>query len=361
VKGWKRFVLPVGIVVIAVPILAFAEASFDYVSTIVGQSQNHFAWTFRRFLVPWGILALLAPVVVLLARKLPLAGRRPLLTVAAHAGASVLIGATHLFLNVAFWKVFSQAPTLLWTFTGVLISRYMLQDVFLYWTAVGALQVFWHQRARREHELAQARLSAELAEARLAALQSRLEPHFLFNTLNTAVMLVRGDRRQQAVNVLLELSELLRTVLHGAAGENHQVPLEQEWEFVRRYLALEKARFEDRLTVEMELAAGLSREPVPFLILQPLVENALRHGIAQRTGNGPGKLAVVAEREGESLRLEVWDNGPGAAGGRDGVGLTNVKARLRELYAGRGGLTIAPAPGGGTVARVTIPLGRSLA
>ena len=359
--GLKRWAAPVAIVAGSALLLAVIETSLMYIQTLLGESRNQFLWTFRRILIPWGELACLIPLVVLLARKVPLAGRRPILAGLLHAGAAFLFGATHLFLDVLVWRLVGDRSAPMLRLTAGLISRYMLQDVFLYWTVVGGLQVYWQQRAARRRELAQARLAAELAEARLAALQPRLEPHFLFNTLNTAVMLVRGDRREQAVDVLLELSELLRAVIRGAP--DHQVPLEQEWGFVRRYLALEQARFETGLSVELHQDPGLDRQLVPFLILQPLVENALRHGVAQRSAPGPGHVEVIARCEGELVRLEVHDNGPGI-GQREprsdpprGVGIANVRARLRELYGDRGGLAIKAGPEGGTIATVTLPRG----
>lgn len=356
---WKRLLVPIVVIVLCIPLFALAEASLDYIRTLIGESQNHFIWTFRRFLLPWAELAVLVPAVVLLAQRVRLGGLHPVRAGALHAAGSVAFGTTHLFLVVLVARELLGESIPLFSFTAGLISRYMLQDVFLYWTIVGGLQLFWHQRALKQQQLAQARLAADLAEARLAALESRLEPHFLFNTLNTAVMLVRGDQREQAVNVLLELSELLRTVIDGAPG--HEVPLQEEWTFMRRYLTLQQARFQDRLTIQLECDPTLDPVAVPFLILQPLVENALRHGVDKRTAKGPGRIEVSARREDGRLRLDVRDNGPGPAangGGtaRPGLGLANVRARLRELYGDRGELLVGPASGGGTQATVLVPL-----
>ncbi len=357
---WKAHLGPLLVIAASVPVFALVEAGLTYLSTLADESRTPFWWVFRGMLLPWAELAALMPFVLLLARALPLGGPRALRNGALHALASLAVGTTHLFLDVWIWGLIRHESQPLLQLTAGLISRYMLQDVFLYWTVVGGLQLFRHQRLVGERELREARLSAELAEARLAALQSRLEPHFLFNALNTAVMLVRDDRKESAVEVLVELSDLLRAVLDGARKGKHQVPLEQEWEFVRRYLSLEKARFEVGLTVEMDLAPELRAVPVPFLILQPLVENALRHGVARREGAGPGKVEVIAAPDGARVRLEVWDNGPGpgrGAGQNGGIGLENVRARLEELYGDRGNLSVGPAPGGGTVARVTLPRG----
>ncbi len=354
----------VGILVVSVPVLAAAEAGLEYIRTMLGKSENHFLWMFRTYTIAWIELALCVPIAVGLARRVPFRAPHRVRAFAVHLTGSAVFGVAHLLLDTVQVNLIQHTRVPLLGWTAYLISWYMLRDVFIYWTIVGILQAVWFQRALRQRELGEARLRADLATARLAALQSRLEPHFLFNALNTAVMMVRGDNRDRAVEVLLELSELLRSVIRVEAAPT--VPLDQEWEFIRRYLALEKARFEDGLTVDMDLAPSLKREKVPFLTLQPLVENALRHGVAQRTGDGPGKVEVIARREGETLRLEVWDNGPGPAGGtgvgittqseaHTGLGLANVRARLRELYGERGHLTIEPAPGGGTLATVTLP------
>ena len=349
---------PLALAAMSIPVFALAEASFDYLPTLAGDSSNHFSWLYPRFLLPWAEVAILVPIVVALARSVPLEGRRLLRGVGLHALAGVAFGATHLFLvSLVARAILSQRLDVV-GFTIGLIPRYMLQDLFLYWTLVIGLQYWWQRRALHERELSQARLAAELAAARLAALESRLEPHFLFNTLNTAVMLVRDEQPEAAVDVLLELSELLRTVIDGAP--QHCVPLHEEWTFIRRYLALEQTRFRDRLTVRFEQEPGLEAQPVPFLILQPLVENALRHGIAKRSADGPGVVEVIARRDGTQLRLEVRDNGPSLspgdlpAAGR-GVGLANVRARLRELYGERGELRVEGGAAG-TVANVALPL-----
>jgi two-component system, LytTR family, sensor kinase len=351
---WKRRLVAILVVIACVPLLALVEAGLDYLPTLVGQGQHRFLWTLGHMMFPWAELALLAPFVLHLARRLPLGGAHPVRGALLHLAASVVFGTTHLFLVVLVDRVTSGQALPLLGLTVQLISRYMLQDVFLYWTLVGGVQLLRHRRT-------QARLSADLAEARLAALEARLEPHFLFNTLNTAVMLVRGDRRDQAVDVLVELSELLRLILERAP--RHLVPLETEWTFISRFLALEQARFAERLSVRLHREPGLERQPVPFLVLQPLVENALRHGIGRRTATGPGHLTVTARvDEPARLRLEVRDDGPGpesllpARPGRPGLGLTNVRARLRELYGERADLQVGPAPGGGTLASITLPL-----
>jgi LytS/YehU family sensor histidine kinase len=309
---------------------------------------------FRHYLLPWAELAACVPLAVLLAGRFPLQDPRRLRVVAVHLLGSIGFGTLHLLLNVLIAKLWWNAPLEILGGTATAISWYLLRDVFIYSTVVGAVQTIRYRQALHHRELTEARLRADLVSARLAALQARLEPHFLFNTLNTAVMMVRADQRDQAVDVLLELSELLRAVVRGAPG--HEVPLKEEWAFTARYLALEEARFSDRLSIELICEPELSESRVPFLILQPLVENALRHGVSRKAG--PGHIVVTGACVGGMLRLSVREDGPGPPeqSGRDGVGLANVRSRLEELYGDMGRLDLGIAPGGGALAVVTLPL-----
>ncbi|HEU5219904.1 MAG TPA: histidine kinase [Gemmatimonadales bacterium] len=345
---------PLLLVLASVPILASAEAGLEYIKTLQGESLNTFSWMFRRFLLPWAELAACVPLALLLARRFPLEGAHRVRAVGIHVLGGIGFGTLHLFFDVLLVKLWWEAPLGILHATALMISWYLLRDIFIYWTIVGAAQLVRTQRALHRRELSEARLRADLVAARLAALQARLEPHFLFNTLNTAVMMVRADQRDQAVEVLLELSELLRAVVRGAPG--HEVPLRDEWAFITRYLALEEARFHDRLTIELACEPDLSESRVPFLILQPLVENALRHGVARKSG--PGRIVVTGARAGAMLRLSVQDDGPGPSATTDqtGIGIANVRARLRELYGELGRLELGFAPGGGALAIVTLPL-----
>ncbi len=211
-------------------------------------------------------------------------------------------------------------------------------------------------REVEEVRLVQARLREQAALAELAALQARIHPHFLFNTLNTISSLVEDDPRS-AGEVVQGLAELFRYIFR--AADSHPVPLSEELEFVQRYLTVERARFGERLRVVREVDERALSAPVPGLILQPLVENAVGHGIAPlRRG---GTVRITAKVEGGDLRVEVADDGAGLQSEaaeciREGHGLANVRQRLMTLYGARGVLEIAPNPGGrGTVARLRLP------
>ncbi len=199
-----------------------------------------------------------------------------------------------------------------------------------------------------------ARLHAQLAEARLSALRTQLDPHFLFNTLNAVSALVERDPRGVR-RMISRLSELLRASLEG--GDAPEVPLEKELEFIGRYLEIMQIRFQGSLSVETSAPPELADALVPSLVLQPLVENAIKHGV--RRSEGVGRIAIAARRDDGRLVLSVEDSGPGPdaatpeAGG--GVGLRNTRERLEALYGDAQSLTLRPAEGGGTVAEVVLP------
>jgi signal transduction histidine kinase len=225
--------------------------------------------------------------------------------------------------------------------------------------AVLTLQAY--RRAQvRERDVARAairasRLEAQLSAARLDALQMQLRPHFLFNTLNSISVMVLKGAGPEAIRAIRQLGDLLRTTLHSAGAQ--EVPLQEEVAFVQGYLDIERLRFGDRLRVGFEIPDDAAVALVPHLILQPLVENAIVHGLADRLHDG--HIRVVAHRDAETLNLEVWDNGAGlpanAAPTQSGVGLSNVRARLRELYGEAAHVHVVSATEGGTRASIALP------
>jgi two-component system, LytTR family, sensor kinase len=195
------------------------------------------------------------------------------------------------------------------------------------------------------------RLNAQLAEARLSALRTQLDPHFLFNTLNAVSAMVERDP-EGVQRMIARLSELLRYSLEG--GQRQEVPLSEEIGLVQRYLEIMEVRFQGRLRVSMDVPVTLLAARVPSLVLQPLVENAIKHGVARRPGEG--LIEITAHRGGDRLVLRVRDDGePAAAPAGDGVGLSNTRERLRQLYGESQDLTVGPAPEGGFAAEVSIP------
>lgn len=229
---------------------------------------------------------------------------------------------------------------------------------FKYWVIVGIEHSIELRRRYREREREAARLEvrsatfeAELTRAQLDALRKQLHPHFLFNTLNAVSVLMEEDV-DRARRMLLRLSELLRMALDHDAEQ--EISLEHEIGFLARYLEIERIRFEDRLAVDMEIDPETREARVPTFILQPLVENAIRHGIAPR--GAAGRLAIRSLRRADELHLEVEDDGRGIpAGARAGVGLRNTRSRLDRLHADGARLEVGSLAGRGTLARVVIP------
>jgi len=221
-----------------------------------------------------------------------------------------------------------------------------------------ARDYFMRYRSRREQavrlQAQAAQLQAQLADARLAALRTQLNPHFLFNTLHAVSALVERDPRGVR-RMIARLSELLRTTLEGA--DEQEVPLSQELTFTHRYLEIMQIRFQGRLSIESKIEPEVMDALVPNLILQPLVENAIKHGVSKIDESG--RIEISAHREGEKLVLSVRDNGPPVGDttlrAGEGVGLRNTRERLAELYGAEQSLTLRAAPDEGVIAEVTIP------
>jgi two-component system LytT family sensor kinase len=206
----------------------------------------------------------------------------------------------------------------------------------------------------REREVQVARLSEQLSSARYAALQAQLNPHFLFNTLNTITVLVRDDDRQGAVSIIEHLSELLRRTL--TRQRANEVTLGEELELVRQYVAIEQARFSDRLRPDFRISESLMSAAIPSFALQQLVENAIRHGIAKHTD--AGLLLVTATRVGDVLEITVINDGVSfdpVAPVPQGHGIDDTRERLLALYGDQASLQIAPRLEGGTIATLRVP------
>ena len=225
----------------------------------------------------------------------------------------------------------------------------------LYWMIVLiAVSVDLYGRYEKEAVNA-ARLQAQLAQAQVQSLKMQLHPHFLFNTLNSISALVR-DHPETAETMIARLSDLLRRALESTSAQ--EIELRQELEFLRLYLDIEKTRFEDRLTVHFNIDPAALEAMVPNMILQPLVENAIRHGIANKVENG--EISISAKKRGSDLLLKVADNGVGLSSStvlsiKQGVGLASTKGRLERLYGVRQALQLEAPDTGGFVARIVVP------
>lgn len=306
----------------------------------------------------WLLYAGLTPMVFRASRRFPLQRARLARSVAVHIAGALLMciawaGAGTLLRLAVFHPTDLTAAKFLrqlvsWIFTTLPFGT------GVYFALVGIEHALFFMDQARERETQAARLAAQLSDARLGALRMQLNPHFLFNSLNAITVLVRDQNTAGASRMLELLSDVLRQVLRSEPG--HETTLANELEFVGRYLEIEQVRFSDRLKPRVEADPAIGSAAVPRFILQPLVENALRHGIARRSG--AGLLHVSARREGPNLVLEVRDDGPGLPAGAPeaaGVGLSNTRARLAALYGDRGTLEVVNAEGGGVTAIARLP------
>ena len=235
------------------------------------------------------------------------------------------------------------------------LTIFLFANLLTYWGIVGVCWTIQALRLSRERELRASQLEAQLAGARLVRLQTQLHPHFLFNALNSVLPLVFRDR-EAAAQTILRLEELLRRSLEADAAQ--LVPLSRELEFLEMYLEIQKTRFQDRLQVAFDVPADLFSARVPNLILQPLVENAIKHGVSAQPGSG--RVEISARRENGMLVLRVRDDGPGLVdapprAGGSGVGLANTRERLQQLYGDDQRLELENAPEGGLEVTVGLP------
>ena len=234
------------------------------------------------------------------------------------------------------------------------IVRYLGPDLLLYFLVVAATEAFAHAWESRRRGIAAATYARQLAEARLHVLSAQLQPHFLFNTLHAISALVWEDQAQ-AERLLARLSEMLRLTLR--SGTRVETTLAEEVALLRRYAEIQEARYGARLRVAFDVEPAVCGAMVPRLIVQPLVENAIRHGITRRIT--PGRVDVRAWKGEGRLHLAVSDDGVGLRNGgpvREGVGLTITRARLRQLYGLEQRVDLSPAPAGGAVCALSIPL-----
>ncbi len=313
------------------------------------------------------ISALLTPLIVWAGKRWPLERSHIGRLLALHALLSIAWACMRLSLEAAFhlsWNEFwpIEPPITLQGEITLLFIFGFHTAIVAYWVVLSIQTAFRNYARYQEREQAALRadlrasqLETQIAQARLSALKAQLQPHFLFNTLNAIVVLVRQQKGRQAEETLERFSDLLRAVL--ADMDAQEVTLGRELEYLKLYLSIEQLRFSDRLRINTNVDAALLDAAVPHMALQPIVENAIRHGIGQRAS--PGIIDIEAERVGESLRIVVRDNGPGfgvsgAPGGLN-LGLANTRARLKQLYGDAAELRIGDGPAGGAEVALVIP------
>jgi signal transduction histidine kinase len=319
---------------------------------------NYVAWASCGYL--W---ALLTPLILRIGRRFPIGKDSFAKNLALHLlfGAALSVFQIGMYIYVREWLLGdSSRPFLpLLAFQNMLVLEFHV-NLLLYLTVLGLQQAFGYYRRFREREqraaqlkLEAAQLETQLARAQLDALKMQLQPHFLFNTLNTISVLIEEDATA-ANRMLMRLSELLRATLK--SNHANEISLREELEFLRSYLEIEQTRFQDRLKIKIAAKPETLDARVPNLILQPLVENAIRHAVAPRAVETT--VEICATRENGDLRMTVRDDGDGAAQ-KDfqsgGIGLANTRARLEKLYGAAQRFEISAAGAQGLEVAITIP------
>jgi two-component system LytT family sensor kinase len=305
-----------------------------------------------------GIWAALTPLILWLSRRYRIERGHWVRNLFLHLLASLLIGFTiRAIHDVLFWLVADDTRPL--SLASLLLNIYLIFDygMLIYWVILLISYAIDFYHRHQEGEKKTSRLQAQLAQAQLQALKMQLHPHFLFNTLHSISALMHKNIHA-AETMIARLGDFLRLTLENAGSQ--EVSLRQELDFLKCYLEIERIRFQDRLTVNLEIEPQTLDARLPNLILQPIVENAIRHGVSARPG--PGLIDIQARRYDGMLNVQVTDNGPGlppetALGNafKEGLGLSNTLARLQQVYGPAHRLDLANAPLGGLTVTIEIP------
>jgi two-component sensor histidine kinase len=334
---------------------------FSATQTVFGMRAQgmHHAWpqlfvTQLLALLPW---ALAIPIVQRLGRRFPPIHWRPISTWGVHLAACTAIG-----LITAAWIAGLEELMNPWALSGgpgdfvpLFLSKFYndgLSDLVLYASILAICYVLDSKERLARQQTETARLSEALSKAQLHALRRQLEPHFLFNALNAISGLIREKKNDAAVSMIAGLSDFLRRVFEDS--DRQEVALGEEMDFVQKYLDIQKVRFADRLKLDLQVPDELLSAQVPTLILQPMAENAVKHGIAKRA-NG-GTIRISAWRSAGMLNLTVYNDGPKhRPGPTSGIGISNVRSRLQRLYGDKFQLTMRDQEPDGVEVCVSVP------
>jgi hypothetical protein len=322
---------------------------------------RHHAWLplFATELVSWLPWMLATPLVIYLARQYPIARGMSLRTVGVHLVAFAAISALAETWSTVLQMLFNpwnnrKWPTFVDTWTTTFTFQ-VLTFLIVYALILTVTYVVDARESMARQITETARLNEELSKAQLAALRRQLEPHFMYNALNSIAGLVRDHRNDAAVSMIVGLSEFLRR----SSEDSHRsvVALAEEVEYLQRYLDIQKVRFGERLQVSVDIPAELLRAQVPHLLLQPLVENAVKHGIAKRVAGGSVRVSGACANG--NLCLSVYNDGPSLPtdwqATQTGVGIGNLRTRLQILHGGESGLQLRRVDAGGVEVVVTLP------
>lgn len=328
------------------------------------EGMDHSFWR----LLAWQLLGcwygwfIFTPLILWLGRRFPIERSSWKRNLPLHLIACTVFAAIHSAVVVTSTIIFKPYEEMMrlrpfrQMWQGRLASEFHL-ELIVYGMILGVGYAFSYYRRYRERELRASQLESQLAQAQLQALRMQLQPHFLFNTLNGIAGLVRDQKNKAAVSMIAGLSDLLRHTLENAGKQ--EVSLREELDFLELYLDIQQMRFPDRLNVQMQIAPEALDAQVPNLVLQPLVENAIRHGVALRASSGT--VGVSARRDDGLLEMKVYDDGPGLkpqwrVEDSEGIGLSNTRARLEQLYGERYRFDVHNRDEGGVEAIIMIPL-----
>jgi signal transduction histidine kinase len=354
---------------VAVSYSVFAALVSFWFTRVTGHSlwslqpdaSTRFSYILLMNLAVWGSWALFAPLAFMLGRRFPFERSGWRRALAVHVVAALVVTCGHIvfvatarFALQTLWGVAAEwGPSVRDAF-----FRTLDFELPVYFALIGLQHAVDYYRESRRREVAAAHLETRLVEAQLEALQRQLHPHFLFNTLHAISALVHRDP-DRADLMIERLSDLLRVTLHRVGTQ--EVTLSEELDYLRVYLDIEQVHFGSRLEIEYRIDAHTLDALVPYLILQPLAENAIRHGLEPRSGTG--RLTVTARVDDDVLQLAVIDNGRGMPAAtlsivNKGVGLSNTRSRLERLYGDHGRLLVGESTGGGVTVQITLPLQR---
>ena len=324
-------------------LLAAAFAVGSSLAYMLSGRPPRFGLTLAMSLVEWYAWAALTPLVGWLSRRFALSRRAWVRQAIVLAVLGIPIAALKIVISQVLRGV-AGVP-------GYAVPGNLMAQYLIYWGIVAIAHAAAYYRSENQRELRASRAEAHLAETRLQLLKMQLHPHFLFNTLNTISELVH-ENPDGAERMIAGLSDLLRETLD--AGTVDVIPLLRELELLERYTDIQRARFGSRLTVSVTVDKEARDGLVPIFILQPLVENAIKHGLAAHAG--AGRIHVHARMEQGRLFIDIDDDGPGVGDAvRDGVGLSNTRARLQEMYGDAHAFRVGTAPGGGTRVSLSFP------
>jgi two-component system LytT family sensor kinase len=331
-----RYGLKWSIVFVAATLLALFSSLLAWQFTV---SLGNRSTTWRTLVILnttyWYLWALFTPAIIWLSQHFRFERQGLWRALAVHLPSVLAFSLSHIALmtSVQWWFARQQGRPFSWI-SEMQRSALLNFDweMMTYWTIVGLSHAILYYRESRDRELRTSQLETRLVEAQLKALQQQLHPHFLFNTLHAISALMHRDV-EAADRTLMRLSDLLRLTLEHTG--QHEIPLQAELDFLAKYLHIEQTRFADRLIVRFDVQPDTLDTLVPNLILQPLVENAIKHGVARKAG--PGHVDISALREGDKLRMEVRDDGVGLSEDaltalQKGIGVSTTRARLQHLF-----------------------------